>query len=442
MSSVAVKRPDTSTPGVLDRLHLGILAGVVYLIGSVAIVFELLPWLWFDRLGRSRSSAVDGTLLVLIGFAAAGGLAYLGRRLLGPSPTPGVKAGIFTTLVTLLVILLLTRWASSLFEGWVYDSGAISATVGIVLTVGVAVALLALAGRLLFLSPEFGPKMVAFEEQGWFSATSYKRLQGQRVRRGTILGILILVGCGIYSLVSHGSLNSTNDLALNIPFTGKARVTDLKDASPAFAGFAPKDAEGNPEVPFTTDLGTFREKNSQLKTGFVKVEDPKDAVEVTLDGAAEPVSFAKGEVVSKETFEKVRKKVASQKGTEPTISSKGPEPATAAIAYQHLTLLPHLRYTLPILLTALGLWFAWRVVNVPSFGDFLIATEAELNKVSWTTRSRLVQDTIVVLVTVILFTIFLFVVDVAWAKIMSWDKIGVLKIPEGGQGAQTLEQKW
>ncbi len=33
-----------------------------------------------------------------------------------------------------------------------------------------------------------------------------------------------------------------------------------------------------------------------------------------------------------------------------------------------------------------ALWLAWRVVNVPSFADFLIATEAELNKVSWTTR--------------------------------------------------------
>ena len=32
--------------------------------------------------------------------------------------------------------------------------------------------------------------------------------------------------------------------------------------------------------------------------------------------------------------------------------------------------------------------------------DFLIATEAEMNKVSWTTRKRLVKDTIVVLVTV------------------------------------------
>ena len=41
-----------------------------------------------------------------------------------------------------------------------------------------------------------------------------------------------------------------------------------------------------------------------------------------------------------------------------------------------------------------------------------IATEAEINKVSWTTRKRLIQDTTVVLVTVFLFTLFLFVVDI------------------------------
>ena len=82
------------------------------------------------------------------------------------------------------------------------------------------------------------------------------------------------------------------------------------------------------------------------------------------------------------------------------------------------------------------------MVNVPSFADFLIATEAELNKVSWTTRRRLIQDTIVVLVTVVLFTLFLFVVDVAWGQILSLKAIGVLKLPESGQGAQSPEQKW
>lgn len=96
-------------------------------------------------------------------------------------------------------------------------------------------------------------------------------------------------------------------------------------------------------------------------------------------------------------------------------------------------ILPDVIYTLPLLLTFLAIWVAYRVVNFPVFADFLIATEAELNKVSWTSRKRLIQDTVVVLVTVLLLTIFLFVVDQAWAWLLS--RIGVVQFPSGGSGA-------
>jgi len=83
---------------------------------------------------------------------------------------------------------------------------------------------------------------------------------------------------------------------------------------------------------------------------------------------------------------------------------------------------------IPLLLSIGSLWVAWRVVNWPAFADFLIATEAEMNKVSWTTRRRLFQDTIVVLVTVFLFTAFLFVVDIIWIKILTNPYIQVLQV--------------
>ena len=41
----------------------------------------------------------------------------------------------------------------------------------------------------------------------------------------------------------------------------------------------------------------------------------------------------------------------------------------------------------PVALGLLGGWIAFRLVNLPSFADFLIAVEAEMNKVSWPTRS-------------------------------------------------------
>jgi len=99
---------------------------------------------------------------------------------------------------------------------------------------------------------------------------------------------------------------------------------------------------------------------------------------------------------------------------------------------------------LPLLLLAVGIWFAWRAVNLPSFADFLIATEAEMNKVSWTTQKRLVQDTTVVLVTVVLMALFLFSMDVLWKKVLSWKHIEVLHIPEdkSDQKKSITEKKW
>jgi preprotein translocase SecE subunit len=95
---------------------------------------------------------------------------------------------------------------------------------------------------------------------------------------------------------------------------------------------------------------------------------------------------------------------------------------------------------LPMLLGVLLLWVAWRAVNIPGFADFLVATEAEMNKVSWTNRRRLFQDTIVVLVTVFLFTSFLFVVDVVWIKVLSAPYINVLLIDTRAE-AQKQQEK-
>jgi preprotein translocase SecE subunit len=100
-----------------------------------------------------------------------------------------------------------------------------------------------------------------------------------------------------------------------------------------------------------------------------------------------------------------------------------------------VTVLSDIEYSIPLLLAALTFWVAWRAVNLPTFGDFLIATEAEMNKVSWSSRRRLVQDTIVVLVTVILLTLFLLVVDMFWGWLLSLRPIGVLP-PQTQQSAK------
>src|SRR5207253_1901628 len=99
-------------------------------------------------------------------------------------------------------------------------------------------------------------------------------------------------------------------------------------------------------------------------------------------------------------------------------------------------------FTVPLLLLGLSIWLSWRMVNMPAFADFLIATEGELNKVSWTTQRRLVQDTIVVLLTVVLLTVYLFAWDQSWRVLLSWRPIGVIQVQEDQKEANTsVEQK-
>jgi preprotein translocase SecE subunit len=90
-----------------------------------------------------------------------------------------------------------------------------------------------------------------------------------------------------------------------------------------------------------------------------------------------------------------------------------------------LILLPGIQFSGPILLIILALWISWKVVNIPVFADFLIATEAEMNKVSWTTKKKLFHDTIVVLTTLVLMSVFLFAMDQFWRIFLT--KAGVLR---------------
>ena len=154
--------------------------------------------------------------------------------------------------------------------------------------------------------------MHALEEQGLFHTTNYKRSQGQRIRRYTIIGLLLIGLSGVWALHTHYMFGS-GDWRLRLPFTDR------------------------------------------------------------------PV-----------------------------------------------TVLATVEYAGPVLIAAAVLWVSWRAVNMPAFADFLIATEAEMNKVSWSPRKRLVQDTAVVLVTTALLTVFLLFVDLFWGWLLSRPVIGVL----------------
>lgn len=314
--AVAVKNtPESITRRPLNRLAVESLLGVLYVLGSLGIIFYALPRLWDSfTLGHP---AVQTSLLILAMLAVAGALGYGAWRLVGTQPPRGLAAGVFFGVVGFVVIGLITAWVGSIIER---SAPGLNQTTGLAITGAVGVVLLAL-GAVAYFRPKVDGWLVQTEEQGWFTMAPYKRSQGQRVRRGTIMGILLLAGAGIFTLIEHGTLPHA-----------AWRVT----------------------VPFTN--GAY----------FV-------------------------------------------------------------------ILLPDVQITLPLLLAFAAFWVAYRVVNFPVFADFLIATEAELNKVSWTSRRRLIQDTIVVLVTVLLLTIFLFAVDQLWAFVLH--KVGVVQLPQVSGGA-------
>ncbi len=86
------------------------------------------------------------------------------------------------------------------------------------------------------------------------------------------------------------------------------------------------------------------------------------------------------------------------------------------------------RYGVPVAVGALLGWAVFRLVQYPPFVEFLIATEAEMNKVSWTSRDDLQRATSVVLITVLLMAVFLFGVDWVWSKLLQ--VIGVLRFKD------------
>jgi preprotein translocase subunit SecE len=82
----------------------------------------------------------------------------------------------------------------------------------------------------------------------------------------------------------------------------------------------------------------------------------------------------------------------------------------------------------PMALAFVGIWIAFRLVNMPSFADFLIAVEAEMNKVSWPTRNELWRSSMVVILLILILAAVLFGFDIFWRTLLS-----LLRVVRGGE---------
>ncbi len=73
-----------------------------------------------------------------------------------------------------------------------------------------------------------------------------------------------------------------------------------------------------------------------------------------------------------------------------------------------------LHLLVPIALVVVGFWVAYRLINWPTFADFLIAVEAEMNKVTWPSKAELWRSVIVVIALIFILAMLLFAFDLLW----------------------------
>lgn len=85
-----------------------------------------------------------------------------------------------------------------------------------------------------------------------------------------------------------------------------------------------------------------------------------------------------------------------------------------------------LQYLIAGGLAAAGWWISYRIVNYPSFADFLIAVEAEMAKVSWPSRSELTRASTVVIIVIFVMAAILYCYDIIWQVIFKYG-LGVLQ---------------
>ena len=82
---------------------------------------------------------------------------------------------------------------------------------------------------------------------------------------------------------------------------------------------------------------------------------------------------------------------------------------------------------IPILFAVVLGAIAWRIIFAHrATSDFMIATEGEMKKVSWSSRREIIGSTKVVIMFTILFAVLLFIVDLFFQNLFS--SIGVLKV--------------
>ena len=90
-------------------------------------------------------------------------------------------------------------------------------------------------------------------------------------------------------------------------------------------------------------------------------------------------------------------------------------------AWQELAGLSTLvRAAVPLVIIAVCFYVLLRVVNSKKPADFMIATEGEMKKVSWSSKKEIIGSTKVVIVVLLIMGAVLALVDLGWYTLLQW----------------------
>ena len=232
----------------------------------------------------------------------------------------------------------------------------------------------------------------------------YKRSQGRITRQITFAGLAVVIALGLMRLstILHGA-------------------DPVVSASPAKVTCTAKDGRVEADATLKLSGGPGKAATIPLKSGedFAKVVEAVNAESSTTgvnatthdDKSGDALLILSSSVVGADGFLQVE-------GLKDAMQAAGLNDDGIARGRDALNL--GLRFLIPGVLLMIFLWMAYRVVNVPSFADFLIAVEAEMNKVSWPTRPELFRASTVVLIVIFFMAALLAVYDVFWKVLLSW----------------------
>lgn len=79
-----------------------------------------------------------------------------------------------------------------------------------------------------------------------------------------------------------------------------------------------------------------------------------------------------------------------------------------------------LKYLIPLAVLAVGLWASFRIVQIPTFAEFLISVENEMNKVSWPSRGELFRASVVVILVIFFLAGVLYAYDAVLSVVLGW----------------------